>query len=1287
MPPMNLANRFLQPTDCFLVAFDIVSSSQNLANPNGLGRDRQALFEAINQTALVQQCTSGESVVGQFLGDEFRLALSKTHNGVAINASAVVEFIDDVFEKLESPTLGYAPVIRAALTNGPMRSKELRGFCYLSGRIALSQLSHLLDAIDGKNNLLITDLGLQGFEQVSDLKKGSLYTKSYTHRDVPSPYTGPVNHDLNSFVVIAITNEHRVVDQTLLDFANVCVDGFEPARISISPSSILFVFKEASFSKSKDFLANIRNQATVYRDRLQIAAAIAYGLGLEIEEKDWLPKTFESGTAIEVCRLLAKLPPGALAVPNDPAQLELFSPLNRQLKEKLELPGKRTEVFKCVIDRFYFLKKDPSKTPPPPPDTPDQPEPPKPSVIHQKPSITHEQSDIHRPQIMPLTDQDWMIIDDIFSRIPPFNESSRDAFLIQIAKTTAQRNEIATKISDILDYQDFYVALQAFVRSSEDEGLEQRTLQSMLNYVINEKDRTVLQRLIQERFAGPQNPDQVPAPPVPQITPTFRTGVVTSIEFTLDRPLGEFDESAFKSAFRQCTGIDAKMIRIASIRSGSTIVRVEGDPDVLQRVVEQFRESQEKLDLFCQLTGLTSLRWIIDGRSYKLDMLQANELTPLTRYTNTDDKDAGRNMTYTIGIITALEKEYAAVKALLKDCKTEEKQGHGAGRRYVGGKIASISGGEHNVVLALADMGNNVAATRATLLLSHFPTIETVLMVGIAGGVPSPNKPEDHVRLGDVVISNKKGVVQYDMIKLEEIRACPIPPSAEMIESVRLLGADALLGKQPWNSYIDASLHSIGSERPPDTTDILFDSKNPEVKIQHPVDPKRTRGLPRIFLGPIASANELLKDPIKRDALRDRFGVKAVEMEGSGIADATWTGGKGYLVIRGICDYCDSHKNDSWQEYASAVAAGYAVALIESMPSPFPASADSIGSKRPSPLQGISIPTPAVVSARQMPLASPSKGISIPTPERGTSTVTSDSEISSSPTVPPKNPLEFFRQQIYKLLEGNEEMTAVLTHAIFSKNQNLDKDSVIEYLIGNPGSPNEFPLRRFKRILEKLVGKRIELKKDSFQTLTLLTEILEIASYPVEDSQRIEKAMQEILSSDTGNPAIGSLSTSKIEDAKKLLIATRLKLLGAEFSDLNVAQLFNKNMMDNADVRLLMRKIHVVIEPTLKSDDLTLIEFYSKACIDDLNYAQSSSSYQDDLQDVLEEKSKDGAVVSLLLSNEKTEAIKQLRNRFPLLLVVGLPKESIGLYKAIVRDLKDIDECLPHLCGTVKRIT
>ena len=87
-----------------------------------------------------------------------------------------------------------------------------------------------------------------------------------------------------------------------------------------------------------------------------------------------------------------------------------------------------------------------------------------------------------------------------------------------------------------------------------------------------------------------------------------------------------------------------------------------------------------------------------------------------------------------------------------------------------------------------------------------------------------------------------------------------------------------------------------------------------------------------MFIAPIASANKLLKNPIKRDQLRVKFRVKAVEMEGSGIADATWSHEIGYLVVRGICDYCDSKKGDNWQAYAAAVAAAYTRALLESMP-------------------------------------------------------------------------------------------------------------------------------------------------------------------------------------------------------------------------------------------------------------------------------------------------------------------------------------------------------------------
>jgi hypothetical protein len=34
------------------------------------------------------------------------------------------------------------------------------------------------------------------------------------------------------------------------------------------------------------------------------------------------------------------------------------------------------------------------------------------------------------------------------------------------------------------------------------------------------------------------------------------------------------------------------------------------------------------------------------------------------------------------------------------------------------------------------------------------------------------------------------------------------------------------------------------------------------------------------------------------------------------------------LVVRGICDYADTHKQDNWHYYAAAVAAAYCKALL-----------------------------------------------------------------------------------------------------------------------------------------------------------------------------------------------------------------------------------------------------------------------------------------------------------------------------------------------------------------------
>jgi hypothetical protein len=78
---------------------------------------------------------------------------------------------------------------------------------------------------------------------------------------------------------------------------------------------------------------------------------------------------------------------------------------------------------------------------------------------------------------------------------------------------------------------------------------------------------------------------------------------------------------------------------------------------------------------------------------------------------------------------------------------------------------------------------------------------------------------------------------------------------------------------------------------------------------------------PYIFYGTIASGNQVVKDAGKRDIFSECL---CFETEAAGPMNDFPC-----LVIRGICDYCHSHKNDQWQKYAAATAAAYAKELIQ----------------------------------------------------------------------------------------------------------------------------------------------------------------------------------------------------------------------------------------------------------------------------------------------------------------------------------------------------------------------
>jgi nucleoside phosphorylase len=292
-----------------------------------------------------------------------------------------------------------------------------------------------------------------------------------------------------------------------------------------------------------------------------------------------------------------------------------------------------------------------------------------------------------------------------------------------------------------------------------------------------------------------------------------------------------------------------------------------------------------------------------------------------------------------IGIITALPKEMAAMRTMVSNSQRATINRAGGMKECYLGQMPARDGGEHRIALALSGMGNNQAAARAITLLRDFPSIKHIFMVGIAGGIPNPASAQSHVRLGDVVVSGEHGVMQYDLVKESkdkvEHRNPPRPPSSSVLEAVKFLESELLSGQNPLPACIAAGLTTLHVRRPPSKSDFLGstrDTRAPARKVRHPRDRSRTTGQPKVFVGPIASANVLLKNSKKRDELRDKFGVKAVEMEGSGIADASWDLEVGYLVIRGICDYCDGHKNDRWQQYAAVVAAAYTRVLLESMP-------------------------------------------------------------------------------------------------------------------------------------------------------------------------------------------------------------------------------------------------------------------------------------------------------------------------------------------------------------------
>ncbi|KAL3485915.1 hypothetical protein BJX62DRAFT_29395 [Aspergillus germanicus] len=320
---------------------------------------------------------------------------------------------------------------------------------------------------------------------------------------------------------------------------------------------------------------------------------------------------------------------------------------------------------------------------------------------------------------------------------------------------------------------------------------------------------------------------------------------------------------------------------------------------------------------------------------------------------------------FAIAIICALTLEAEAVEDLFDE--TYDRLGEYYGKQprddnaYVNGRI-----GNHNVVVCyMPGMGKGSAASVASSLKISYKRIEVALVVGICGGAPYLSSGGE-IFLGDVIISDS--VVQYDFgrqypggfEKKTGVKYTLGRPNTAIRS--KLAGLNARRSRKDLQEKLSRHLQTLQESLPgwsrPTVNDVLF-----EVSYQHKhYDPKNTclcldsasedickvavdsmctilncdlarvcrrrlcteHSTPSIHIGTFASADTVMKSGVHRDRLVESEGVIGFEMEGAGVWDNIPC-----IIIKGVCDYADSHKSKVWQAYAAATGAAAAKSFLE----------------------------------------------------------------------------------------------------------------------------------------------------------------------------------------------------------------------------------------------------------------------------------------------------------------------------------------------------------------------
>ncbi|KAF0643860.1 hypothetical protein FPSE5266_07143 [Fusarium pseudograminearum] len=326
---------------------------------------------------------------------------------------------------------------------------------------------------------------------------------------------------------------------------------------------------------------------------------------------------------------------------------------------------------------------------------------------------------------------------------------------------------------------------------------------------------------------------------------------------------------------------------------------------------------------------------------------------------------------FRVAIICALPREADAVSLLFDHFWDRERGPYGRAdgdtNRYITGRI----GGHDVVLVVLPNMGSNNAAAATASLRSSYTGLNLALLVGICSGIPRIANFDAY--LGDVIVS--KVIVQYDYGRQypghffvknnvedslgranKDIRSLLAVLETEFVR--KWLKDDASKYLKDLQEAAKRERRQANYQYPGTNEDKLYpttythrhrqgcsvcddpnafcESASKALCTATGCDPahltvrERLEEIisggnfrPGVFIGRIGSGNTVMKSGADRDQIAAQHNLIAFEMEGAGAWDEVPC-----IVVKGICNYADSHKNKVWQDFAAATAAAVAKAIL-----------------------------------------------------------------------------------------------------------------------------------------------------------------------------------------------------------------------------------------------------------------------------------------------------------------------------------------------------------------------